>query len=71
MCWEGLAARCSKANKQARLVERKVCFISDARNCRGGWQTSVQKPTPTPPCPEQAEGESFYRQELGGGYMQK
>ena len=27
MCWEGLAARRSKANKQARLVERKVCFI--------------------------------------------
>ena len=27
-----LAARCSKANKQPRLVERKVCFISDAGN---------------------------------------
>ena len=24
------AARCSKANKQAKLMERKVCFISDA-----------------------------------------
>ena len=27
------ATRCSKASKQARLVERKVCFISDASNC--------------------------------------
>ena len=25
-----------KANKQAKLVERKVCFILDAGNCRGG-----------------------------------
>ena len=24
------AAHCSKANRQARLVEMKVCFISDA-----------------------------------------
>ena len=28
----GPAACLSKANKQARLVERKVCFISDASN---------------------------------------
>ena len=27
--WEVLAACHSKANKQARLVQRKVCFISD------------------------------------------
>ena len=26
----GLAAHCSKANKEARLVERKACFILDA-----------------------------------------
>ena len=32
----GPAARGSKANKEARLVERKVCFISDAGN-GGGW----------------------------------
>ena len=38
----GLAAHRSKANKQARLVERKVCFISDAGNWRGG-QTYVQR----------------------------
>ena len=29
----GPTAPCSKAHKQARLVERKVCFISDA----GDW----------------------------------
>ena len=26
----------SKANKQARLVERKACFISEASNLVGG-----------------------------------
>ena len=29
------AAHRSKANKQARLVERRVCFISDASNRAG------------------------------------
>ena len=52
---QGLAIHCSKANKQARLVERKVCFISDTGNCerrgRRGQRgccrwTSVQRPTP-------------------------
>ncbi|CAN0551180.1 unnamed protein product [Rangifer tarandus platyrhynchus] len=33
--WWDLAARCSKANKQATLVERKVCFTSDAGNMMG------------------------------------
>ena len=28
----GLTVRCPKVNKQARLVERKVCFNSDASN---------------------------------------
>ena len=32
-----LATRCLKANKQTRLVERKVCFISDAGNWGEGW----------------------------------
>ena len=32
----GPAAHLSKANKQDRLVERKVCFISDAGNLGGG-----------------------------------
>ena len=31
----GRAARRSKANKEARLVERKVCFVSDAGNQSG------------------------------------
>ena len=29
-----------------RLVERKVCFISDAGKWSRGWQPSVQRPTP-------------------------
>ena len=32
----GPAANCSKANKKARLVESKVCFILDA--CNLGWE---------------------------------
>ena len=35
VCMGSLTARCSKANKQAKLVERKVCFISDAASCGG------------------------------------
>ena len=48
----GPAARCSKANKEASLVERKVCFILDAwmlatRGPEGrAGQTPVQRPTP-------------------------
>ena len=38
------ATRCSKATEEARLVERKVCFILDAGNLGRG--TPVQKPTP-------------------------
>ena len=30
----GLDTYCSKANKQTMLVERKICFISDAGNWR-------------------------------------
>ena len=41
----GTAAHCSKANKGARLVERKVCFIFQRlATCGGGW-TPVQRPT--------------------------
>jgi len=43
--WWGPAACCSKANKQARLLERKDCYNSEACNWRGvvgkGWQTFV------------------------------
>ena len=31
------AAGRSKANKEARLVERKICFISEAGNLGGRW----------------------------------
>ena len=41
----GPAAHCSKANKGARLVERKVCFISKAGKWWGG-QTPVQSQLP-------------------------
>ena len=38
----------SEANKQARLVERKACFISDASNWGRGWQICVQRLTLPP-----------------------
>ena len=44
----GLATHCLKANEHVRLVERNICFISDAGNWGGGrgeWQTSVQRQT--------------------------
>ena len=53
----GPAVRRSKANKEARLVERKVCFILDASNRRGG-RTSVQRATPHH---WRSVGKSFYR----------
>ena len=58
----GQAACRSKAHKEARLVERKVCFISDAGNWGRGM--SVQRPT----APSwQAGSESSYRQRGQGG----
>ena len=44
----GLAAYLSKANKQARLVERKVCFISDASNWWGRVDTCFKGDSPNP-----------------------
>ena len=65
------AARHSKANKRARLVEKKVCFISGAGNCRGGWWTSVQRLTPhQPPLPTSKGWESL-QAESGVGNIQK
>ena len=63
----GTAACPSKANTQARLVERKVCFISDASIwCgEGGRHLSKGRLRHTPPHSRQAEGESFY-QHSGG-----
>ena len=48
----GLAARPSKANKEARLVEKKVSFISEAGNL-WGRADSVQRLTPPPPTDNQ------------------
>ena len=63
--WD-LAAHHPKANKQARLVERKVRSISDAVTGMGGGWTSVQRLTPTqPPTPGNQWGKSFYRQKKG------
>ena len=57
-------AHCSKANKQARLVERRVCFISDAGSWWGSGQTSVQRLTT--PTPGNQGGKSFHRQKWPG-----
>ena len=71
----GLAAHHSKANKQARLVERKFCFSSDAGNWRGGWEGRVadicpKAYSPFPPADKQSV-RAFIGRVGGGGYMQK
>ena len=63
-CMWGPAARHSEASKQARLVEREVCFISDA----GIWgRRRVADICPkggglSPPPAGNQWGKSFYRQ---------
>jgi len=42
----GLGAPCSKSNKDARLVEREVCFILDKQLGRAERGTPVQRLTP-------------------------
>ena len=61
----GLAAGYSKASKQVRLVEREVCFISDAG--KGGGRVADLCPKAGLPTPEQAE--NFYNV-LGGGHAE-
>ena len=57
------AARHSEANKQARLVERKVCLISDA----GNWAESQ-----LPASLADKQGLTALIDRWGGGcYMQK
>ena len=51
----GPATHCSKANKQARVVERKVCFISDAGNCAGGWGADIWPKADTLPDKQRVE----------------
>ena len=41
-------AHCSKANKETRLVERKVCFILEAGSGRGGAGFCPKAGPPTP-----------------------
>ena len=52
----GFGERSSKANKQARLVEREICFILDACDGRGGGGmadicSKADSPTPLQPRP--------------------
>ena len=63
--WASPAAGHSKASKQVRLVERKVCFISDV----GNWRGRMADVRPKADSPLTNRGESFYRQ-ARGGYMQ-
>ena len=58
------AAHCSKANKQARLVERKVHFISDASNWEGAGQETC--PTANSPSTGDQWGKSLHRQKAVG-----
>ena len=59
------AAHCLRGNKQARLVERKVCFISDACNC-GGRVVDIH-PKADFPYPHNQWGKRFYRPKSGWG----
>ena len=61
----GPAACHSKANKQAKLVERKVCFISDASNWgeAGGHPSKGQLPR------SNKQGVRSFVDRVGGGYM--
>ena len=62
----GLAAGHSKANKQARLVERKVCFTSDAGFLVGRMAYICPKAdSPTPPLDK--EGTRAFRDRVGVG----
>ena len=66
----GLTACGSKADEQARLVEREVCFISDAGNWWGIWWTSVQRLTPQTPDKQRVRA-FIDRVYVWEGYMQK
>ena len=59
------AARHSKANKRARLVEKKVCFISGAGNAGAGGGHLSKGWLPTHPHCQQARGDKVYRQSRG------
>ena len=63
----GPAARRSKANKQARLVEREVCFISDAGHWGRGEDGRHLSKGLSHPCWE-AGSESIIASRGGGGW---
>ena len=61
-----------EANKQSRLVERNVCFISDAGNCGGRVPEICPRLTPAP----DKQGVRVFTDRIffffwRGGYMQK
>ena len=64
----GPTAHCPKANKEAKLVERKVCFILDAGNwgVEGGRVDNCPK-ADSPPTLTIRGQELLYTE--GGGYM--
>ena len=68
---KGVGSGCSlpQSQNQARLVERKVCFISDASNWRKGTGRADICPKTNSPLPRQSVGKCFYNRRRG--YMQK
>ena len=70
-CVGGLAAHRSEADKQARLVKRKMCLISDAGSWVG-WVGALahicpKAESPPPPPTDKHCVKSFYRQKVGEG----
>lgn len=62
----------TQSSRAARLVERKVCFVSDAGRSGGGWWTPVQRPTdrsPTLTLSGNQWGQSFSRQKCEGAAL--
>ena len=59
--WKSGQAAChSKARKEARWVERKVCFILDVINCRAG-RADICPKADHPSQPWTSRGKNFYR----------
>ena len=59
--WKSGQAAChSKARKEARWVERKVCFILDVINCRAG-RADICPKADRPSPPWTSRGKKFYR----------
>ena len=64
---KSVGSSCSlpQSQNQARLVERKVCFISDASNWRKRMRRTDIYPKTNSPLPRESMGKSFYRQKEG------